>query len=420
MPVNRMPDAFMDEAAELVRKHGNISAAARAKGIPRKTMAGRYSAACARAGVVPVVKPRIRVQAVTAPYVPPADPIDLRRARDAAAVLRHRVAELEGHVVTLQDAYTLATRLSAAKIEPATWQAAPSVSSGTTLTPVLFSSDFQCGEVIDPAELDGMNSYDKDIFAQRYALMIDKTVDIAKHHTGASSFPGAIYCRGGDAISGGIHPELAETDDLASVPAVRYVLKCEREGIRRLASEFGRVHVISIPGNHGRNTFKPRAKGYVTHNYETLLAWWLQESFAGDGRVTFDTPKSGDAYFDVMGWKFLMSHGDRMGSRGGSGFIGPAATIARGHKKLYDTWTQSGQRVDRILTGHLHTSLKLELGYANGSLAGYSEYARDLRCYPDAAKQWLLFVHRDHCVSHAFELQLSAPPRRVVSDAWAA
>jgi hypothetical protein len=72
--------------------------------------------------------------------------------------------------------------------------------------------------------------------------------------------------------------------------------------------------------------------------------------------------------------------------------------------------------VDLVLTGHLHTSLKLELGYGNGSLCGYGEYARDLRCTPAAAAQWLFFMHRETMVSHAFELQLSDRPRRRVVD----
>ena len=132
--------------------------------------------------------------------------------------------------------------------------------------------------------------------------------------------------------------------------------------------------------------------------------------------ATFATPKSGDAYFKAAGWNFLLSHGDRMGSRGGQGFIGPAATIARGHAKLQSNWSLTGRPVDVILTGHLHTSLRLSSGFANGSLAGYGEYARDLRATPDAAKQWLLFAHEHYRVSQAFEVQLSDSPRRDVED----
>jgi len=249
-------------------------------------------------------------------------------------------------------------------------------------------------------------------YSLRYQALIERTIDLSDNHVGSAEFPGIIYLRGGDAISGGIHQELAETDDLSSAPAVKWLMRHEREGIKRLKDRFGRVDVYSIPGNHGRTTFKPRSKGYVDHNYETMLSWWLESLFEDDPQVRFITPKSGDAYFDALGWKVLLSHGDRTGSRGGQGFLGAGATILRGHRKLYDNFTRTGKQEDFILTGHLHTSLKLPLGFANGSLAGYSEYARDLRADPDSAKQWLLYFHEKRGVSAHYEIQVSDRPQR--------
>ncbi len=355
-------------------------------------------------------KRRYRVPAGSAPL----DPLEARREQGEAQSLRRRVRELEDQLLGERAWRSKMDGLNAAKLEPVDWLPAPHVRRPNVLTPILFTSDFQCGEVIRADEIDGINAYDQHVFAERYQLMIDKTIMLAEENTGATDFPGAVYLRGGDAISGEIHAELAETNDLSAIPALRLLLRHEREGIRRLRDRFGRVRVISIPGNHGRTTFKPHAKGYTERSYETLLAWWLAEEFASDPAVTFLAPPSGDALFDVAGWNFLLSHGDRLGSRGGQGFIGPVATIARGHKKLYDNWTLTGRRVDCILSGHFHTSVKLELGYANGSLAGYSEYARDLRAKPDAAKQWLLFVHPEQMVSHHFELRLSARPERAM------
>lgn len=300
-------------------------------------------------------------------------------------------------------------------VPPLNWSVKkPEIGKATVLTPLLFTSDFQCGEVIRPDEVDGLNKYDKDIFSSRYKSLIEKTISLSSTHVGNAAFPGIVYLRGGDAISGEIHDELTRTNDLSSCPAVMWLVRHEAEGIRQLKAKFGKVKVISIPGNHGRTTKMPQSKGYVEFNYETLVAHFLQTLFDDDPNVSFFTPKSGDAYFEVEGWYILASHGDRMGSRGGAGFVGPAATIARGHKKLYDNWTMTGRPVNLILTGHLHTSLKLELGYGNGALAGYGEYARDIRATPDAAKQWLLFFHKREKVSHQFEVRLSEFPQRLI------
>jgi hypothetical protein len=346
----------------------------------------------------------------------PRDVLEVRRDKSLIAMLRANLKAMEERAVAAEDRVGAMDALHRARIEPAQWLATPNLKSSLSLTPVLFTSDYQCGEVVKAEEIDGINEYNQDIFCQRYQTMIEKTVTLARENTGATDFPGLIYLRGGDAISGEIHAELAETNDLSAVPAARLVYQQEREGLRRLRDEFGRVRVISLPGNHGRTTFKPHSKGYADRNFELWLAWWLADAFEGDPNVQFWTPKSADALFEVEGWNGLLSHGDRMGSRGGQGFIGPAATIARGHQKLFQNWTATGNRVDFILTGHLHTSLKLERGYSNGSVAGYGEYARDLRALPDAAKQWLFFFHRETMVSHQFELQLSPKPRRIVTD----
>lgn len=353
-------------------------------------------------------------------YVPP-ELAQAPASRAAEDLLKEERAARRTAEDRLRDATEKLSVIQGVKtsIVPAlNWKARkPEIGKATVLTPLLFTSDFQCGEVIKPDEVDGLNRYDKDVFAERYRVLIERSIGLANTHVGNAAFPGIVYMRGGDAISGEIHEELARTNDLSSCPAVAWLVRHEAEGIRQLKAKFGKVRVISIPGNHGRTTLRPQSKGYVDFNYESMIAWWLETLFADDPAVTFFIPRSGDAYFDVEGWKVLASHGDRMGSRGGMGFVGPAATIARGHKKLYDNWTMTGRRVDLILTGHLHTSLKLELGYGNGALAGYGEYARDIRATPDAAKQWLLFFHEREKISHQFEVRLSEFPRRIVQEA---
>ncbi len=413
-------ECLREVAAAYLAHDCNASRAAVALNLPRKTLTGRLDLIRRLFPFLlppgsPGGRPLFSHSPIDGP-LPPADkpvvnPIDAREASDLASAQRRRIRELEGDLVEERNWRRKFESLQAARSEDVTWR--PPVSRGkTALTPILFTSDFQCGEVIRPEEIDGINSYNMDIFADRYRLMIDKTIELATHHTGATEFPGCVYLRGGDAISGEIHEELSETNDLSSIPALKWLREHERAGIKRLKAKFGRVRVISIPGNHGRTTKKPHSKGYSERSYETLLSWWLADSFENDDKVTFFMPPSGDALFDVCGRKFLLSHGDRMGSRGGQGFIGPAATIARGHQKLMSNYALSGRHVDCVLTGHLHSSLKLSHGYANGSLAGYSEYARDFRAVPDAPKQWLLFAHAEMLVSHAFELQLGPQPRR--------
>lgn len=305
-------------------------------------------------------------------------------------------------------------KLTEADFQPPEWPASKPIKSKDRFhKPILFTSDFQYGEVVLASDMDGMNAFNKRIFKQRYCLMIDKTISWAEAIEagwGAEYPEGIIYLRGGDAISGEIHAELSETNDATVRGALIELAEIEAAGILRLRDHFGHVHVISIPGNHGRTTLKPRFKRYTELNFETILADLLHASLRREPGVTFETPASGFAYFDAAGWSFEMRHGDRMGAGGGVGFIGAPAPITKGHLRTRLNAAVTGKMVDFVLTGHLHTSMKLPRGFANGSMPGYNEMARALNLDPDCAKQWLIMASRRHV--YGLELELSDFPRR--------
>lgn len=301
--------------------------------------------------------------------------------------------------------------LTAQTLRPPAWTAAMPRSADSPGMPILFTSDFQWGETIRATEMDNINGFDRAIASRRYRLLIDKTIELAFVHMVRPKYEGMIYLRGGDMISGEIHADLRESNDLQAAPSVKDLVEHECAGIEKLLGKFNKVHVVSVPGNHGRMTLKPQSKGYVERNLDTLSAWWLESFWKGEKRVTFQTPASGDAMLPVYGYRFLMTHGDRIGSRGGEGFIGAVATITRGMKKVADYYASLGQPLDLQFIGHFHTALELEYGFANGSLPGYSQYARDLRMRPQPPKQWLIFAHPVHMVTARWPILLEPRPR---------
>lgn len=352
----------------------------------------------------------------------PVDQADLekrlRKAEGERNDLRHRLKRETKRADDAEDLRDGVFGLTLEDLSPVEWPVRPAVMEHENVSvhkPILFTSDFQFGEVVRPEEIDGMNAFNVEIFAERYDRLIGKTIrwsDAIATGWGATYPEGMIYLRGGDAISGEIHQELSDTNDFGAVPAVRELIRYEAAGIRRLRDHFGHVHVISIPGNHGRTTIKPRSKGYVTTNYETLLSWWLASELRGEEGVTCEVPASGEAYFVAEGWRFLMTHGDRIGAGGGRGFIGAAAPITKGHLKVRLNSFAASQPIDYVLTGHFHTSMKLPQGFANGTIVGYNEYAKSLQLDPDSAKQWLLFAHAARV--YGVELELSNFPRRQI------
>lgn len=280
------------------------------------------------------------------------------------------------------------------------------VTSGSAGIPLLFFSDAQWGEYVSSGEMDGVNSYDESVAQRRYAELIDTMCALCTKHIRSKRLPGMYYMRGGDNISGEIHDELMATNDLSSVRAVRSLVAAELRGIKQLVKTFGKVHVISVPGNHGRLTQKKYSKEYAYRNFDTLSAWWLESAIreipALAKHVTFCTPESGDAVFNLYGKNYLLTHGDRIGTKSGS-----LVSLNAGMKRCVDYYAALGVVLEKVFIGHYHNSLELEWGWVNGCLPGITEYARDLRMKPRPPSQWMFMVHPVHGITVRWPIQLT-------------
>ena len=275
----------------------------------------------------------------------------------------------------------------------------------STDIPVLFTSDFQWGEVIDPAEMGGFNAFDLTIAKARYRQLIGSTIDIC-HNFRQGKYPGIVYLRGGDSVSGDIHDELQRTNEVPSTGQVLDLFGEELRGIQLLQEAFGKVAVVSVPGNHGRLTRKPIAKKYAEWNFDNMVSLMLEKAI-NHKDVTFLTPPSGEAFFSLYGQNFLLTHGDNIGSRGGTGYIGPIATIIRGVSKTKKTYAQMGMHADWILVGHFHTSAMGQDFIANGSLPGFNEYAFKIKATPEPPSQTLFFVNKKYGLNECRRIVLS-------------
>ena len=393
------------------RNPSALAAAADSLGLPRQTVSSSLKIIERLHKITPDWG--LEVQARGVDKIAPRAAADGQRQKDKIDELQRALKKAHREIAAAEDLRRAVLGAVEQQIEPPEWLLKP-CAPGAPGMPMLLASDFQWGETIRPSELDGMNEFNVAVAQKRYKLLIQKTIDLSLSHMGKPKYPGIIYMRGGDMVSGDIHIELKETNELSSIPAVKSLVEAESAGISQLAEKFGRVHVLSVPGNHGRTTLKPQAKRATESNYDTLSAWMLEREFKGDKRITFITPDSGDIVFSVYGWRYLLTHGDKIGSSGGQGFIGPAATIARGMKKLVDYYASVGQIIDSIFLGHFHTSLELEWGFSNGSLPGYGEFAKMHRMKPSLPKQWLVFSHPDYGITARWPILLERQMKRTV------
>lgn len=385
----KLSDALCKQALKLFSKYeGNYVHSGRAAGVDHATFRQRLKRATERF-------PDLAKQLEPKPKTITEHAVEQRSRSDAASANVKLKAALK-EVSRLTDEISNLKWSSKATFKPAEWALPGRVVKKREHIPYLLTSDFQIGEVIRAEETEHGYGFNTAIFRKRYRKMIDTTIYLSFHHAGENwTYPGIIYARGGDTISGGIHDELRETDDMTPLDACRVAFEEESAGILKLAEAFGRVDVKTpgAAGNHDRDTLKPRAKAAAGHSHDRLIAFMLQQHFRKDSRVHFQTSESFDVYFPIYGEHILLTHGDRMGSGGGQGFIGPLATIMRGAQKVIMEQAAIGRRVDRVDHGHFHTPNYSGWVLSNGCMPGYSEYAKSFRMRPSPPSQMLLYHH---------------------------
>jgi hypothetical protein len=288
-------------------------------------------------------------------------------------------------------------------------------------TVIIHLSDWHCGEVVDIDEMEGLNCFNLRVFQDRVGRLGRAAKELLTTHWKGSPPEKIVLIFGGDMITGEIHSELAKTNDALSAPAVR---ECAETlaGLVKMLREIAPIDIYSLPGNHGRLTLKPESKGMAVNSFDTLITQVVEMvvKLSGSTGIRFFYPKSGDAVFRVYGLTFVAAHGDRVGSRGGQGFIGPIATILRGIAKTRAYYAAQGVIVDYVMIGHFHTTSKLPRGFSNGSLVGPSEYSRDLKADPEESKQNLIVVHNSKGIIDFQELKCGDPKEGAIYRARAA
>jgi len=288
--------------------------------------------------------------------------------------------------------------LSSRTPEPPSWIAKKN-GIGERGVPMTMWSDWHYGEVVRPEEVGHVNSFNATIAAERITKLVDTTIDLCFNHMGAApaKYPGIVVCLGGDMISGDIHEELLATNERTPQQCINELTDLIAAGLERMADAFGRVFVPCVVGNHGRSTHKSRAKGRVWTSHEWNIYVNLERYFRRDKRVQFMIPDQSDAAFKVYDHRFLLTHGDSLGVRGGDGIIGALGPIMRGRIKTFNSEAQIGRDFDTLIIGHWHQYITLPGLIVNNCLKGYDEYARlFLRAPYSRPSQALWFVHPKH------------------------
>ncbi|MFA7333617.1 MAG: hypothetical protein WC130_04895 [Kiritimatiellia bacterium] len=324
------------------------------------------------------------------------------------APLKARIKELENALDSEERRSRALSKFSGMVVrDPPKWLNDTSQKKGIMGIPLLFISDVHFDEVVNIAEINGANSYNREIAVKRLERTFRMATWLCHNQFAAPKYDGIVCALGGDMVSGNIHEELAETNQHRILRTCLDLSRYLAAGLRSLADSFGEVYVPCVTGNHGRIKKQWQCKNRSEDNFDWLIYQMVGMILQDDKRIKIHAPVSPDVQFDIHGLKFLLTHGDQF--KGGSGIAGVFSPLMLGAHRKQKRQSALDKPFDIMMMGHWHQLIQTQSLIVNGSVKGYDEYAFQNNFPPEPAQQSLSIISRDGRITHNMPVFCDAP-----------
>jgi hypothetical protein len=246
-------------------------------------------------------------------------------------------------------------------------------------------SDWHVEEKVDPKTVSELNEFNLSIAEKRIEKATKAILRLTDIERGGRDIPVLVLAILGDLMTGYIHEELREENELSPTQTILWLRERLTKLINTIRKEgnFERILIPCSIGNHGRTTIKPRHSTAYKNSYEWLLYKLLEQEIT-DG-VTWFIGESYHTYLNIYDKTFRLHHGDGLKYQGGIGGL----TIPV--EKAIAAWNK-GRHADLDIFGHWHTSQQNPKWVSNGSLVGHNSYSIAIKApYEPPQQTYFLF-----------------------------
>lgn len=295
--------------------------------------------------------------------------------------------------------------------EPPKPKPAPLAADTVSETLHLHFSDWHFGQEVDAERTRGFNVFDSDIARRRVEQVVSSVRSIAARMRRGKgwAFPRLVVAVNGDLVTGTIH-ELERHSDGRNI--VESVYACGRllaDALHCFATDFEQIDVYCTSGNHGRLPDAKRVQqNDPTRSWDTVAAMFAREMLRGCERIRIEIPYSYSVAYDIEGHTFLQQHGHDLRTFGSNPI--PYYGMARYMGQMMALEAMRGGRISYFCVGHLHNGASIPgpssgvKMFVNGSIIGGTEFSVNALGRSDRPMQMLLGVHRDHGVTHQWDI----------------
>lgn len=248
----------------------------------------------------------------------------------------------------------------------------PGEPSNSPVAPVMKVSDWQIGEQISADETEGFGGFNFDKAKSRVFEYAQKTLDwVSMHRNGGYRIPELHIFSEADHVSGNIHYELEVTNEFTVMEATANAGLLLGEMIAKVAAHFHRIVVHEMSAdNHGRLTRKNQWKQGAKNNYSWLVHVIANAYLKNHQNVEVRQAPGSKTLADVLGKRFLLSHGHSVQMWNGIPYYGLERERAREAIKRMNT----NKTFDYMSIGHFHVPAWINGILINGNLPGTTEF----------------------------------------------
>jgi hypothetical protein len=261
--------------------------------------------------------------------------------------------------------------------------------SGTSeATAIVLASDWHIEEEVRASEVNDLNEFTLDIARQRTTKFFQRFLKLVRMAQKNVAVTNAVLALLGDFISGSIHEELMEINQLSPSDAIVEAQNIIISGIDFLLNNS--TLTLTIPcksGNHGRTTKKVRHATEEGNSLEAFMYHNLAIYYRNESRVRFIISNGYHIYLPVYDYPVRFHHGHMMNYGGGVGGLYIPVNKAIGQ------WNKS-IRAYLDAFGHFHQARDGGNFISNGALIGYNSYALSIKAEFEKPRQQFFLIDK--------------------------